>query len=67
MKFEFTEREVNLLWDSVNNNILKYLSDQKKTPEKWKKNKILKEIQELEKLQKFFGDLSQKIIRERAR
>lgn len=67
MIIDFTEREIYLLWDSVNNNILKCLRDQQTAREKWKKNRILKEIQELEKLQKFFGDLSKKIIRERAR
>lgn len=67
MKIEFNEREIYLLWDSVNNNILKNLHDQQKASEKWKKNNILKDIKELEKLQKFFGDLSQKIIIERAR
>ena len=67
MKIEFTENEIYLLWDSVNKNILDHLRAQKKAAEKWKKENILKEIRELEKLQKFFGDLSKKIIIERAR
>lgn len=67
MKIEFTEHEINLLWESVNNNILTHLRAQQKAAEKWKRERISKEIRELEKLQKFFGDLSKKITIERAR
>lgn len=54
---EFSPREFSIIWDAVNNKSLDiFKQSQKKGLEKWKKENLKKDYQEIKALLKFFDE-----------